>query len=195
MPGPAITRVSVMKIEIHHIPAQGLSLNAERPARHFAGLKELIDSSECVFVAPLSIQLEVRPERDFIRIKGRIDTTIRQACVRCLDKFERPLKTRFTLNYSKKIPQDVHQDDAEAVELTAAQIGMIFIKGEEIDLTDDLQEQVIMAIPYKPLCAEDCRGLCAHCGHDLNTGPCHCGEQRTEGPFAMLKNLNLPVKK
>ena len=184
-----------MKIEIHHIPTQGLHLDGERPAQNFAGLKELIASRECEFLAPLVIQLEVLPVRDFFQVKGRIDTTIRQACVRCLESFHRPLRSRFTLLYSREIPMDVHKKDAEGIELTADQIGMTFFEGEEIDFTDALQEQVILAMPYRPLCRNDCKGLCARCGHDLNTGPCPCAEQPSEGPFAVLKNLKLPIKK
>jgi uncharacterized protein len=181
-----------MKIEIHHIPSQGLDLDFERPAHHFNGLKELIQTGECEFQTPLAIYLKVLPMRDFFRVTGRIETTIRQACVRCLVTFDSPLTSRFTLNYSKQIPKDVHQDDASGIELTAEQIGMIFIEGEEIDFKDALQEQIILAIPYKPLCRSDCKGLCAQCGRDLNTGSCQCRHKQAEGPFAVLKQLTLP---
>jgi uncharacterized protein len=181
-----------MKIEIHHIPSQGLDLDFERPAHHFIGLKELVQSGECEFQSPLAIHLEVLPVRDFFRVRGRIETTIRQACVRCLETFDSPLSCRFTLNYSKQIPQDVHQADTAGIELTAEQIGMIFIEGNEINFQDALQEQVILAIPFKPLCRTDCKGLCAQCGQDLNSGPCRCSHKPAEGPFAILKQLRLP---
>ena len=181
-----------MKIEIHHIPSQGLDLDFQRPAHHFIGLKELIQSGECEFQTPLSIHLNVLPVRDFFRITGYIETTIRQACVRCLEIFDSPLTSRFILNYSKQIPKDVHGDDASGIELTAEQIGMIFFEGEEIDFKAALQEQIILAIPYKPLCRSDCKGLCAQCGQDLNAGPCQCRHEPKEGPFAILKQLTLP---
>ncbi len=184
-----------MKIEIHHIPTQGLVLDFERPAQHFSGLKAMMASAECEFIRALAIHLDVLPMPDFIRVNGRLETTVRQACVRCLDLFEYPLRCRFTLNYSREIPQDVHNAGTEAIELTADQIGMVFFEGEQIDFTDALQEQVILAMPFKPVCKADCKGLCHRCGKDLNSGPCFCDEKEPDGPFAVLKDLKLPLKK
>ena len=149
-------------------------------------------SGECELAQPLVIDLDVLPMSDFIRVKGRFRTTLRQACVRCLEGFDRMLQSRFTLDYSREIPKDVHKNDSEGIELTAQQIGMIYFGGDEIDFTDALQEQVILAIPYKPLCNENCKGLCPQCGGNLNHGPCQCREKTAEGPFAILKNLKLP---
>jgi uncharacterized protein len=184
-----------MKIDIHRIPTQGLTLDFERPAQHFSGLKAMMESGECEFVDPVAIHLDVMPMRDFIRINGRLDTALRQACVRCLETFQYPLQCRFTLNYSREIPQDVHNAEAEGIELTADQIGMVFFEGDEIDFTDALQEQVILAMPFKPICRSDCLGLCPRCGKDLNFGPCLCGAKEPDGPFAVLKNMKLPLKR
>ena len=183
-----------MKIKIHHIPTQGLMLDFERPAQHFSGLKAIMQSGECEFAKPLVIHLDVLPMKDFIRVKGRLDTTLRQACVRCLESFEYRLQCRFTLNYSRQIPQDVHNAENEGIELTADQIGMVFFEGEEIDFTDAIQEQAILGMPFNPICKADCRGLCPRCGKNLNSGPCLCDEEEPDGPFAILKDLNLPLK-
>lgn len=184
-----------MKIEIHHIPTDGLALEFKRPVREFPGLKALVDSGECEFVGALAIHLEVLPMRDFIRVKGRLDTRIRQVCGRCLAVFEAPLKSRFTLNYSKQIPQDVHKAGVEGIELTADQIGMIYFEGEEIDFTDAIQEQAILAIPLNAVCKPQCKGLCPRCGNDLNVAPCHCGAPSPDGPFAVLKEMKSQLKK
>ena len=50
---------------------------------------------------------------------------------------------------------------------------------EFADLTEELRECIILSFPSNPLCSEDCKGLCPHCGADLNKGPCHC--RPTEG--------------
>ncbi len=178
-----------MKIDIHHIPSQGLMLDFERAAQHFSGLKEMMAQGECEFIAPLSIHLDILPVQDFIKVKGRLDTRLRQSCVRCLESFEQPLHSRFTLNYSREIPRDVHKSDSEGIELTADQIGVIFFEGEEMDFTDAIQEQAILALPHHPVCRIDCAGLCPQCGKDLNSGPCHCGAREPDGPFAILKDL------
>lgn len=181
-----------MKIEVHHIPSNGLSLSAQERADRFASLKQLMDSGECEFVAPVSIDLQVQPMRDYIRVKGRIHTAVRQACVRCAEMFDGPLKSRFTLNYSKEIPMDLHRSGKDGIELTAQQIGIIYYEGDEIDFTDALQEQVVLALPIKPLCSENCKGLCPRCGADLNQGACQCADKEDDGPFAVLKKMKLP---
>ena len=60
-----------------------------------------------------------------------------------------------------------------------------------IDFTREISEQVILAIPFKPLCREDCRGLCAICGADLNEIECTCGRDDANFKFNALKNLKI----
>jgi uncharacterized protein len=191
----AIEEYHTMKIEIHHIPTNGLVLEYDRPAQDFSGLKSLLESGECEFVGALSVHLEVLPMRDFIRVKGRLDARIRQECGRCLATFESPLKSRFTLNYSRQIPQDVHKTGTEGIELTADQIGMVYFEGEEIDFTDAVQEQAILAVPFNPVCKPECRGLCPGCGCDLNVERCRCSGPTPDGPFAVLKDMKLKLKR
>jgi uncharacterized protein len=183
-----------MKVEIHHIPSHGLDLSFEEQSRRFVSLKSLEDNGECEFVSPVAIELHLMPMPDFIRVQGRIEITVRQACVRCLESFKNRIKSGFTLNYSKEIPADLHHNDKAGIELTAQQIGMIFYAGDEIDFADALQEQVVLALPYQPICREDCKGLCPQCGQDLNQKVCKCGNEAADGPFAALKDLKLPSK-
>jgi len=180
-----------MKIEVHHIPSQGLALASDEAAASFGSLKELMDRHVCHFTASISINLHVEPARDMIRVKGCFETVVREACARCLENFEHPLKAEFRLNYSKKIPSDLHREEKEDIALTAQQIGMIYYDGDEIDFSEALQEQVVLAMPYRPLCREDCKGLCSKCGQDLNKSACQCEQKPAEGPFAVLKNLKL----
>lgn len=181
-----------MKIETHHIPSIGFDLKFDEPAAEFESLKQLMDTSVCDFITPIRIDINVMPMKDFIRVKGALATVVRQACVRCLGDFDFTLKSRFTLNYSKQIPKDLHDKEKEGIELTAEQVGIIFYKGDEIDFADTIQEQVVLAMPYNPLCTEGCNGLCSQCGQDLNKGKCHCGVTQDDGPFSALKNLKLP---
>lgn len=176
-----------MKVETHHIPSQGLDLSFEKEADDFPPLRKLAEKGACEFIKPVSIDLHVLPMRDFIKVEGGVNTIIRNACVRCLEIFDLPLKKSFSLSYSKEIPNELHHDDKEGVELTAQQIGIIFYEGDEIDFTDALQEQVLLAMPFHPICTEGCKGLCSRCGQNLNKGGCQCDEEVREGPFAAFK--------
>ncbi len=181
-----------MKIQVHHIPSSGLDLKFEEKPERFASVKALMDSGECGFVSPVAVEMAVTPLPDMIRVKGRVTITSRQACVRCLEPFQRPLESRFTLDYSETIPAELHRDKGESVELTAQQIGMMHFQGDEIDFSDAIQEQIVLAVPYRPLCSADCKGLCPRCGRNLNLEDCRCGGQDTGGPFDVLKSLKWP---
>jgi len=84
--------------------------------------------------------------------------------------------------------------DAEDIgDLAAAaeDAGLIGFRGEEIDLTEGIQEQLVLGLPMRPLCREDCKGLCAACGADLNVDECNCRQQHPASPFAALRHLRL----
>ena len=64
-----------------------------------------------------------------------------------------------------------------------------WFRGDEIDLGSFALEMVALALPAKPLCAEDCRGLCPRCGVELKSAPCDCRETEANTPFAALAVL------
>ncbi len=183
---------SDMTIEVHHIPTQGTRLDYVKPAEAFSVLKRLTEQGECRFATPIAITLEVEPERDLIRVDGFLSATVRLPCSRCLNEYERELHRRFTLRFSREIPADVHSGDDGEVELTAAQIGLIYFKDDTIEFGDAVQEQIVLCLPYKPLCSDSCKGMCPQCGADLNQGPCGCPVKSTGNPFDVLKDHQWP---
>ncbi|MFZ1983126.1 MAG: DUF177 domain-containing protein [Desulfatitalea sp.] len=177
-----------MKIQIQHIPTQGTTLAYSKEVKEFSVLKTVMEEGGCRFLGPMTIELTVVPERDLFKVSGGIGADIQLACSRCLVEFESRLAWRFTLRFSRAIPEELHADGEQEVELTADQIGLMFFKGDEIDFKDAVQEQVVLALPYKPLCSEECKGLCPHCGTDLNVESCGCTGGRSSSPFAVLQN-------
>jgi uncharacterized protein len=130
-------------------------------------------------------------ERDIIRVDGHLSTTLRLNCSRCLETFAQCLEQDFTLRYSNRIPEDLRTGGKEEIELTGELIGLIFFQGEEIDLGEELEQQVVLNLPFKPLCRESCKGLCPWCGIDLNRKPCRCKAPDSPTPFDKLKKLKL----
>ena len=74
-------------------------------------------------------------------------------------------------------------------------MGLILIEDESIDLTEVLQDHVIMSLPVRPLCRDNCSGLCPHCGANRNEGDCGCEEPVFDTRFAALKDLKIDNKK
>jgi DUF177 domain-containing protein len=183
-----------MIVEVQHIPIEGKSFEYIKKADSFAVLRSLVKKGECRFPDPLVIELTVVPERNLIRVEGMITITIELSCSRCLAEFKNHLKRRFTLRFSRESADETHTAGEKEIEVTDAYVGLTFFTGESIDFTDTVQEQVVLALPYKPLCRETCKGLCPRCGTDLNAGPCGCTVDDSRNPFAVLKNLSWPAK-
>lgn len=62
---------------------------------------------------------------------------------------------------------------------------------DSIDITGDLREALLLQVPAYPVCAEECKGLCAQCGANLNGGPCRCVKEERPNQWSILDNLNL----
>jgi uncharacterized protein len=77
----------------------------------------------------------------------------------------------------------------EETELLAEEIDLIPFDGDEIDLVEGLQEQLVLALPLKPVCGQDCKGICPKCGADLNRMPCGCEKDRIDPRMAVLGKL------
>jgi uncharacterized protein len=62
--------------------------------------------------------------------------------------------------------------------------------GEALDVDEIVKEQILLAVPTRMLCREDCKGICPQCGVDKNTGECNCETKEIDPRWAALKNLN-----
>lgn len=117
-----------------------------------------------------------------IRIKGRIATELECACDRCLNPVKFPLERDFDLLYEpmRTIAR------SEEIEIPADELDIAFYTDEGIQSSDIAREQVILALPMKTVCSEECRGLCPVCRKNRNLEDCHCEATRRDSPFASL---------
>ena len=111
----------------------------------------------------------VRTDRG-IFLKGTLRSNIKAVCSRCIDAFDYPVTQKVEEEY-----------------LSKAEEGSFKINGQgEIDLGEAARQYLLLAVPMKPLCKEDCAGLCPCCGHNLNIGPCRCPESNIDPRLAPL---------
>ena len=154
-------------------------------------IAEMIKSRECEFREPLTISVKAFKVRELYQVEGYFQTRIRIECSRCLKDFDTPLASDFALTYTKEVPGLMDVLDEKEIELKLGEIGLLHFRGEEINLQQGIQEQVVMAFPLQPLCDENCKGLCPNCGSDLNQGDCGCKREPSTNKFAVLKDLKL----
>jgi uncharacterized protein len=99
-----------------------------------------------------------------IRLVGSMSTQVEVRCARCLDPVERDVTESFDLIYR---PQGVDAAGNE-IAISEAETEIGYYRGEGLLLEDVLKEQILLALPVKLVCASDCKGLCPHCGKNLN---------------------------
>jgi uncharacterized protein len=120
-----------------------------------------------------------------IRLQGALATTLELVCARCLEPVVQPVDRKFDLLYR---PQGSDGGDEEqSVSGTDAEIG--YYQGEGLLLEDVLREQVLLSVPLRTLCREDCKGLCAVCGKNLNHEQCSCAQEAADPRWEALKDL------
>ncbi len=176
-----------MKIRIDDLKDKTVTLSAEEPLDGYPNLMAMQEAGECLFLAPLKIGLKVAREFDHIRVNGSVETALNLKCARCLTEYRMDIDSPFIIFYMRA--DGVVQD--EDVELAEEDLISTTYEGDEIDFTAEISEQVILAIPFKPLCREDCRGLCSVCGADLNETECTCSRDNINFKLSALKNLKI----
>lgn len=125
-----------------------------------------------------------------IRVVGDYSTRIEVRCARCLEPVSRDLASQFDLLY-RPLGVDAGPDE-RAVQRVETEIG--YYQGEGLLLEDVLREQVLLAVPIKLVCSEQCRGICPRCGQNLNVEQCACPEPLADDRWAGLKELRAKLK-
>jgi uncharacterized protein len=120
-----------------------------------------------------------------IRVAGGFSVRIELPCARCLDPVVEDLKRDFDLLYR---PQGTDAGKEE-LSITAADAEISYYQGDGLLLEDMLREQVMLALPLKAICRENCKGLCPHCGKNLNVEQCSCTEPIEDPRWAALKEI------
>jgi len=105
-----------------------------------------------------------------IRLRGHLATELELQCARCLEPVPQPVNREYELLY-RPLAADAGRDELSVTD-AEAEIG--YYQGDGILLEDVLREQVLLALPLKITCSEDCKGLCPRCGRNLNQEPCSC---------------------
>jgi len=120
-----------------------------------------------------------------MRVKGRLAGILEANCARCLEPVTQNVAREFDLLY-RPLGTDAGRDEMSVTD-AEAEIG--YYEGDSISLADVVREQVLLAVPVKLTCREDCKGLCPHCGKNLNHEQCSCAVAEEEPRWAALKQI------
>jgi uncharacterized protein len=139
------------------------------------------ENEETLLLFPNDIYADVEIQKfsDKYFIKAALRTVAHYVCDRCLDEFDQNLEASFRLVFSKQTGEQSDNDEYRFLDE----------KQTEIDLSEDIRENILLFLPMKHLCKETCKGLCPHCGTNLNYETCDCQQETIDPRWEILKTL------
>jgi len=173
---------SAMKLRVSDIPESGVHIEVLEEPEWLANLPELWSGSEGFhLLSKIKIDLHVTRVLKEVTVIGNVQFSIQTECSRCVESVRIELNPLVNLVLSPvdKISDEEDDDEHETY------------KGDEIDLSNYIMEQIAISLPVKVVCKEDCKGLCTTCGNNLNQDSCTCDSEDIDPRFAILKNLKI----
>jgi len=129
-----------------------------------------IDSADIEFIEPITYDLDASIVSGSLLVRGLLRTVGLFSCVRCLKKYKKEIEVASF--FARKEFSN---------------------RGGTIDLTEEVREDIILALPVKPLCHQDCSGICPQCGQNLNKKKCDCSRSGNYSPFSQLNYKDLDL--
>ncbi len=124
---------------------------------------------------PAHARMKVSVNGERVRVTGVVNAELDVTCSRCLTRNPVHIEKKFDLEYW---PDLEVEKEGEEIALTYDELEIGFYSDDELDLTAVVSEQIVLEIPMKPVCRDDCKGLCDVCGVDLNLTTCSCEQRR-----------------
>ncbi|MEA2076496.1 MAG: DUF177 domain-containing protein [Candidatus Marinimicrobia bacterium] len=158
-----------MKILISHI-------SVDRSLFDFTGNKDEFDIPE--LAENITVQVSAYQSGGSYTFTGKINTKLKLKCDRCLELYEQTIDQNFNVVFTSE--DNVDKDD---------HIMYLSPQDVEIDLKPYVSDTLMLNIPFKKICSENCKGFCANCGINLNHQKCICSKEKTDPRWDSLKEL------
>jgi uncharacterized protein len=168
-------------IDLSHLSSDGLRI--ERRV-HLAAWK--ITEPDWESRTDLEFKAFIKGNHRKAEVRGRFSAGITARCHRCLKPIDLDLSRSFHLTY---LPPDKERFAKEEVELTDSELEVSYMDSVFLPLHEMIREQVYLALPMKFLCTSDCKGLCPHCGVNMNEVECECAREEMDPRWASLKAI------
>lgn len=193
-------------IPLQSIPASGKNLTLDDQDIWLEPLQEF--GLDCRILEPVKADIFILPQEHGVLFRGRIRGTVAVRCDRCADEstvilehsfdnFEsHPLDAPAPKEKGRKhlVADEPAKDDiADTVDETVIRLAP-HGRGIEVNPAALAWEEFSLALPVKPVCSENCKGLCPVCGANLNTAPCSCAKAQGDPRLSVLRGLTVKGK-
>ena len=141
-------------------------------------LEEMEFTGDPIFFHDIKVEGVMMGAGERVSVRAEVEAVMKSRCFRCLEDVEMPIKAQVDAEFAKE--EDPDDPDLYVFEAST------------IELTDAVRDALVMEIPTRIICSEDCKGLCPSCGVNRNKVSCTCQEGgEVANPFAALKSIVL----
>lgn len=166
----------MLNLSLSAVAREPVQLHERVPADH-----PLWDDAGFTLQEPLQVDLEGRMVGEGVLVSGELRARLAPECRRCLKPVEIEVEDHVDLLFETMSEEEVDDFSGEVYPLPD--------RTDQLELGDAIREHLVLHIPDHVVCSEDCRGLCPHCGTDLNLDSCDCEPEEEPGPWEALKKL------
>jgi DUF177 domain-containing protein len=175
-----------VKLRVEDITADSKELAFAEPDQEINRILSAGPIHEFHVEGPVAVTVSYYRAGTDLFFEGRFVARVGATCARCADDFDAPCDRHFRFMLSPKSVGYEAEDNLRADDLEFS-----LYEGEQVDLSPLIREQLILALPTRALCREDCRGLCPRCGANLNQGECGCRAETFDPRLAPIRSLKL----
>lgn len=160
----------MLKVNIRQLTNEGFDFTG-KISREDLGLTISDPATEIVFDDSAEYNLHISSVSDGVLVSGKASVGVKADCGRCLENYHFILTNEVCHFYEH-------------------------VKGDDLDIADEIREDLLISLPTKYLCSEKCSGICTSCGKNLNNEKCDCKIENVtfeddENPWNELDNLDL----
>lgn len=176
-----------MKISVDEIPQTPKEIDFSESVEDLNHIYSRESNRDYGFPPSLDVHLSYYRSGSELFFSGRLRGELIGRCGRCLEEFGLTLDKQFDFILTPEAKKSGHG----AEELHRNDLGLSYYSSDEIDLAPLIAEQVILALPTRPLCSDSCRGLCGSCGANLNHDDCNCSNVGSDPRMALFRTLKV----
>ncbi len=141
------------------------------------------DQEKYHFTRPVKVSFTLQRVGQQIVCRARLNTSLELECSRCLDPAEEEITEELTLLIT------FSTSTTPAAMIADPDVKVVPPGTEEVDISEEIRQTLLLAMPEKPLCKVDCLGLCPNCGQNLNQRRCRCQVQAADSRWFGLESL------
>lgn len=167
-------------LQIRDIPDENSHQRYQLPSNQFQ-----LDYEEIESAGDLTVWGDVSRLKDQLIFRGQFNLPVRLTCARCAEQFERTIESEliFVLKFVPDVADEV-LNEGDSEDFYFLPEGTL-----EFDCSDLIRDRVILSVGLKPLCREECKGICPLCGTSLNIDQCSCEKEEIDERWLPLKDL------